>query len=281
MKHRTMCLLICALIVSIGAFLGCATLATLSGAKTPVAEISCPGLISLPHTFKDVWYRAEDRGFALKAYSSSGTLSITTTLIEFHSESDSLRIPIADVQSIAWGKIGGDIANDWAIVRYTKNSGTTSVLFKDGSELGSGGNSGNIYSTLKYAIEVVGGVASNPESFYSGWVKKTIGGLMATEGKLTLTVGFVNKSPATIWVKTTFKSPLAGGECTVVEEIGSGGNKLFSCPQNSIVADSPYLLLASVYTDKDLHNLVENDAASSRWSQKEINGFSEALKSMH
>ena len=271
-------------VMVLSALAGCATMMSTLVPAAPPAEIEYPGEITLPRTFEDVWYRGEDRGFSLRAYSSSGILIVSDTQIEFYSGSDSMVVPVEHVQSLSWGKVGSDTSNDWATVRFSDGTSTTAALFRDGSSLGSERSSDDIYSTLKYAAEVIGGVAPNPESFNSGWLNPNPRGLTGGAagqvpittgvnilgGELTLEVGFQNKAPGLVWVMTSFRPPSPLEQCDVVHSVAAGAVQFFECPQAELIAAATYMLLASVYSDDGLQTPLERNAFQFEWTENEV-----------
>jgi hypothetical protein len=54
---------------------------------------------ALPCTFETVWYRRADRGFSLKAYDASGTLTVAADTIAFRGGGRTLLIPARDVHA--------------------------------------------------------------------------------------------------------------------------------------------------------------------------------------
>lgn len=275
-------------VVLLSALAGCATMTSLLVPAAPPTEIEYPGEITLPRTFEDVWYRPEDRESSLRAYSSSGILTVSDTQIAFHSGSDSIVVPVDRVQSLSWGKADADPVNDWATVRFSDGTSTTAALFRDGSSLGHGKSSDDIYSTLKYAAEVIGDVAPNPESFNSGWLNPNPLGLAGAAGQVPITTGvntlggeltlealFQNKAPGPVWVMTSFRPPSPLEQCDVVHSVAAGAIWHFECPQAELIASAPYLLLVSVYSDEGLRTLLEKNAFQFEWTENEVAETSE------
>ena len=126
-----------------------------AGCAEPPAGIRHHGLIQLPRSFSSVWYRAGEH-LSIVAFSDSGELTVREDAIEFK---EKLTIPIADIRSVSWGKLGIDFVNDWATVEYEDAGEIKIAGFKDGGSLGYGGDSDLIYSAIKYAAEVKGGAA--------------------------------------------------------------------------------------------------------------------------
>ncbi len=92
---------------------------------------------TLPKTFKKVWYRTAKRGL-FKAYSDSRTLTVKEGSLEFTSKKINLKLTGDELANIQWGRMKGDIANDWAILSYRTGGVEATVGFKDGSKLGWG-----------------------------------------------------------------------------------------------------------------------------------------------
>jgi hypothetical protein len=109
---------------------------------------------SLPATFETVWYRPGKRGFSLRAYDATGTLTVGTELIEFKSDKKSLAIPVKDIQSVSYDKVTGASnfadTNRWGIVKF--GAAGEVAAFRDGHGLGLGGDSEKIYLTIRSAM---------------------------------------------------------------------------------------------------------------------------------
>ena len=102
MHSSSNCTLVFGLIVmSTMALSGCASVAKLAGGTSPPAPIDNPGEIHLPKTFASVWYRSEEGGVSLIAYSASGTLVVGEEAIDFRAGDNSIHVPISDIRAIA------------------------------------------------------------------------------------------------------------------------------------------------------------------------------------
>lgn len=237
--------------------------------KPASATIRNPGTITLPKTFKKVWYRDGAKGFSLKAYSASGRLVINERNIEFRAKKISFDVPVKNIKGIHWGQMRGDRYNDWAILVYEIDGIAKTSGFKDGRKLGHGKDADMIFSTIKYAAEVKGGIQVTVDtSFASGWVEITIGGLMATENRtLALSLGLANKSNAALWVQVKIDTPDSDVACDSVQKLAVKSATLFSCPQDTIVAERVYPVYISVFTDEKRSNLVEKSGTKFRFSQ--------------
>ncbi len=237
--------------------------------KPASSTIRNPGIISLPKTFEKVWYRDGAKGFSFKAYSASGRLVINEQNIEFHAKKISFDIPVKNIKGIHWGQMRGDKYNDWAILIYEFDGIVRTNGFKDGRKLGNGKDADMIFSTIKYAAEVKGGMQPTVNtSFASGWVEITIGGLMATENRqLALSLGLANKSNADLWVQVKIDTPESDVACDSVRKLTVTRATLFSCPQDTIIAERDYPIYVSVFTDEERSNLVEKSGTKFRFSQ--------------
>lgn len=248
----------------------CATL-NRSGLQPVQAQIRNPGSIAVPTEFKTVWYRAGKKGISLLAFSASGKLTISEHSIEFGEGNDALKININDIHSISWGKMSVDFYNDWAIIKY--GSPEKVAGFMDGSNIGLGGDTDLIYSTLKYSVEVLGGHKPTIEPpFASGWIDVSLGGLtiFPKSKELALNIWLNNKFGNNIWVKVEFLNPDLSSACEVVIMIPSENNGIFSCRQAPVLSDQNYPIYMYVFLDKDLSELVEKTGTSMRFSQQVI-----------
>jgi hypothetical protein len=248
-----------------------------AGFQPSKAEIRNPGTIVLPKSFESVWYRAGTKGFSLIAYLASGNLVINDNNIEFESDDESFKINIKDVHSISWGKMSGDTFNDWSIIKYGEPEKI--IGFKDGSKLGWGTDTDLFYSTLKYAVEVVGGHSPTIEPpFASGWIDITFGGLIATDTQeLQISVNLINKTEDKIWLKVEFLKPSLSSACREEKMLGSRVANLFRCPQESITSNQFYPIYISVFLDKNLSELVEKSGTSMRFSEEVIEAINSKL----
>jgi len=108
--------------------------------------------IKLPETFEEVWYRPGKKGFSLKAYSHSGTLTIGRDALEFSCKEKQLTVPYSSILEVRWGKVGMDWVNSWSVVRLGVEGSEGIAAFKDGKALGWGSENDDIYRTLKKAF---------------------------------------------------------------------------------------------------------------------------------
>jgi hypothetical protein len=121
--------------------------------RNPDKGIRSPAAAELPAVFETVWYRPGKRGFSLKAYDATGTLTVTSQIIEFKSNEKTLLIPVRDIQSVSLAKVTSDLnvadPNLWGIVSFTASGATDVAAFRDGHGLGGGGDTERIYLTLR------------------------------------------------------------------------------------------------------------------------------------
>lgn len=260
---------VCAICASTLVLAGCAV-QNLPGGAPESAQIDYPGEIILPKTFVSVWYRPGKSSFSPVAFSASGTLVVGEDAIDFRAGDNSMSIPVSSIQSIAWGKVGADFVNDWAIVRFDDGGQSTEVSFKDGSSLGHGEDSDLIYAAIKYAAVVRGGVRPNPESFHSGWVVAHGGGVIARDRKPSLVYYFSNKAPVPIWVSVTFSTPSPAYDCKITSSLAAGEKKEFLCPQDQMYADSLYSIHIDTYLDEVRTNMADRNIVTHRFSQAEV-----------
>ena len=261
--------------VCIMGLVGCASVMKLTGGTSLPAPIGNPGVITLPTTFESVWYWPKERGLSLKAYSASGTLVISEDAIDFRAGDNSIQIPISSIRAIAWGKVGQDIANDWAIIEFASGDKLSTAYFKDGSKLGHGRRSDLIYATIKYAAVVRGGVKPNPGSFYSGWITKSNGGVSAEDGKLDLMISLSNKATTPIWANVMFSGPANAEDCKETVRLSPDENKWLFCAQDRIYPNATYSILIDIYLDENQQTIVDRNILEQTWDQADVAAIEE------
>lgn len=117
--------------------------------KAPVTAAA-----TLPATFETVWYRPGKRGFSLRAYESTGTLTVSSETIAYKSDKKTITIPVKAIQAVSLDYVGKfDQANRWGIVRYSAEGSEEVVAFRDGHKLGLGGDTERIYLTLRSTVQ--------------------------------------------------------------------------------------------------------------------------------
>ncbi len=183
-----------------------------------------------------------------------------------HNDNVGFHLKLAASLSNQWGPL---LYNDWAILVYEIDGIAKISGFKDGRKLGNGKDADMIFSTIKYAAEVKGGIQVTVDtSFASGWVEITIGGLMATENRtLALSLGLANKSNAALWVQVKIDTPDSDVACDSVQKLAVKSATLFSCPQDTIVAERDYPVYINVFTDENRSTLVEKSGTKFRFSE--------------
>ena len=146
-----------------------------------------PVAAALPATFETVWYRPGKRGFSMKAYDATGTLTVSRETIEFKSDQKTLVISVGDVQSVSLDKITSSMnladPNLWGIVTLAVSGATEVAAFRDGHDMGSGGDTERIYMTLRSAAQAsqtsssVSAVVAPPPSSPAEPLPETAAGL--------------------------------------------------------------------------------------------------------
>ncbi len=127
-------------------------------AGTAPDEVEWFGERTLPRTFDKAWFRTDESPGLIRAYSKSGELVIGETGIRFTDGDEVLDIPFRDVTAVRRSMLGRDTVNVWAILDYRDGDEIETAAFVDGTGLGWGGVSDDIYLTLEYAAEVLNGV---------------------------------------------------------------------------------------------------------------------------
>ena len=224
------------------------------------AEVEWPGRIVLPATFEKAWSRTG---------SQSGTLVVDETSVSFASGDMSLDIPFREVIAVHWGKMKGDSFNDWAIVVYREAGAVKTAAFKDGSELGRGGDSDNIYSALKYAAEVkneVTPIVTAPSDVVSGWVEFTGSGVTGMPDGSEVWITFKSKARAPIWTRVTSDAPGLVSRNPDVGVLGPGEEQTINSNVPKIASNTLYRVNVRIYSDAARSQLVERISTGFRFS---------------
>ena len=110
--------------------------------------------LPLPSTHQPTWYRRINKGFSMRAYENSGDLTIEADALLFVDPPKTVRIPFSRIISVRWEPLDNDIANHWAVVRFTNDEGKEDgAAFRDGGRLGRRQGTGMIYVTLHRAAK--------------------------------------------------------------------------------------------------------------------------------
>jgi len=111
---------------------------------------------TFPTSFDPVWYRPEKLGFSLKAYRSSGRLTLDQKGLSFQAGKDLLRIPYERIRSVSQEMISsamGTYVQDWIAVRFMAEDGSVQVaMFRGGRSLGHSTDTGLIFDTIRKAF---------------------------------------------------------------------------------------------------------------------------------
>jgi len=108
----------------------------------------------VPSTHKPTWYRRINKGFSMRAYETSGDLTIEADALVFVDGKKTVRIPYSQIISVRWEPLDNDIANHWAAVRFTNDEGKPDgVAFRDGGGMGLRQGTAMIYVTLHRAAK--------------------------------------------------------------------------------------------------------------------------------
>jgi len=107
--------------------------------------------VAIPTTIERIWYRAaKKQGFAkLKAIKVTGDLTITSEGLEIVGKKDSISIPLESISMLSYGTMGRDVDTEWAVMEIDTGGGSQRVGFRDGSRMGYGHKTREIYETLR------------------------------------------------------------------------------------------------------------------------------------
>lgn len=123
----------------------------------PTADAAGEAAIEPPMTFKQVWIRGEKAG-GWGGGRGSGELTITAQALEYDSKKlkKSRRIPLQSIVAVSFGRMRGDVDSSWAVLRYRVQGTSRIIGFRDGSKLGYGTATEEIYRALKETLRLTG-----------------------------------------------------------------------------------------------------------------------------
>ncbi len=131
-------------------------LALLSGCATAPPTLDAP--VSLPAHFEEIWYRPslEKPGFFVAT--DTGAVTVATNSVTFIGEKGSTNINYEKIQSLSFGKVQGDVFNDWVTVKFRDGDIDLYALLASGKGLGWGGGgvAARIFQTIKFALDQKG-----------------------------------------------------------------------------------------------------------------------------
>ena len=92
-------------------------------------------------------------------------------------------------------------------------------------------------------------------------------------GKPELLLKIFNKKTQDLWVKVIFKAPEPNQSCVIRHKIQSANSTDFICPQQTVVADTPYPIFLEVFSDRDFTNLLEKNTSKMQFPRQEAMAF--------
>jgi hypothetical protein len=133
---------------------------TLALGSTPAEEP-----LTLPRTIDRVWYRSTTPKGGLGG-KREGDLRITADTLELSSNKEELVVPLGSVRMISYGPLGSDVDTEWVVIGLEREGERSRLGLRDGSRLGYGGRTPEIYDALvRVARERGLGQYSAPEGF--------------------------------------------------------------------------------------------------------------------
>jgi len=85
--------------------------------------------------------------------SDTGTLTVNDKALEFVGGKEKKVIPLSEIQSISFKKLGSDFVNNWVVVEYGPKGSPSYAVMSSGAALGWGGGSDRIFSSIESAIK--------------------------------------------------------------------------------------------------------------------------------
>ncbi len=114
--------------------------------------------LTLPVSFREVWFRPTLAKPAIPVMTNIGTLVVGIDGISFYGNKGSVNIDYAMMQEVSFGKVGSDFVYKWVMIKYKRGNVESYALFSGGKALGWGGSkvAAQILRSLDFALQQKG-----------------------------------------------------------------------------------------------------------------------------
>jgi len=127
--------------------------------------------------------------------------------------------------------------------------------------------------SLFVLLASTGGVlqaAPSRQDLKSDWVEIRGGGLSGeVGGKPTLGLTLQNKATQAAWVQVRVAAPAPNAECALTKPIAPGETVAYSCEQETIIPDTDYPIVVTVYRDEALTDQAETRPTAMRFGKSD------------
>jgi len=103
-----------------------------------------------------------------------------------------------------------------------------------------------------------------------------MGGVLPSEGRPALAVRIDNKSTNMVWVRVGIAATDMDPEWNSIEKLDAGRGTLFQSRRHSVLSDTEYPIVISIYADPQLTSLVEEIRTKFRFSKADLQRYREA-----
>jgi len=135
-------------------------------ASPPPADAPNEERVRLPLTVENVWFRSQKGKSPVRLFNTKGDLTIREDGMAFHTNKQSVEIPLERIQVISYGKTRGDVDTEWTLLGIGDERLETVLAIRDGNKLGYGQRSWEIYRTIRRALRSLGAAQyAMPEGF--------------------------------------------------------------------------------------------------------------------
>jgi len=135
-------------------------------APAPLAAGPDEEAVRLPLTLEKVWFRSQKGKSPIRLFNTKGDLTIREDGMAFHTSKASVEIPLERIRVVSYGKTRGDVDTEWTLLGIGDESLETILAIRDGSKLGYGQRSWEIYRTIRRALRSLGAAQyAMPEGF--------------------------------------------------------------------------------------------------------------------
>jgi hypothetical protein len=121
-------------------------------AAPPPSDASNEEHVRLPLTLEKVWFRSQKGKSPIRLFNTKDDLTIREDGMAFHTDKESVEIPLERIRVVSYGKTRGDVDTEWTLLGIGDERLETVLAIRDGSKLGYGQRSWEIYRTIRRAL---------------------------------------------------------------------------------------------------------------------------------
>jgi hypothetical protein len=138
-----------------------------------------------------------------------------------------------------------------------------------------------------WLLLALAGIAATPsgsqaaKKFSSPYVKLVEASAMAAPGERpAVMVSLANSTETSFWVRVRFPAASGGTPCDTARRVAPKGRAMFTCPTDTLLADTDYPFTVSVYLDSALTRAQDENSSSVRFRREDLAAFNSYTSSM-